>query len=129
MAEIKSGKSTFYNLVVAQAFRIDASPPASRSFLHQPEKRQEPIDDQKAWLQQMAEKLAGKPVPVTLAPWTPRRAAASVPHLATPRRRASREDTDELKAEAMANSTVQAVLEIFPVEKTTVEERLMIFRT
>jgi len=28
-----------------------------------------------------------------------------------------------VKAEAMANSTVQAVLEIFPVEKTTIEER------
>jgi hypothetical protein len=30
---------------------------------------------------------------------------------------------DDVKAEAMANSTVQAVLEIFPVEKTTIEER------
>jgi hypothetical protein len=30
---------------------------------------------------------------------------------------------DDAKAEAMANSTVQALLEIFPVEKTTVEER------
>ena len=29
----------------------------------------------------------------------------------------------DLKEEAMANSTVQAVLEIFPVEKTTIEER------
>ena len=29
----------------------------------------------------------------------------------------------DVKAEAMANSTVQAVLEIFPVEKTTIEER------
>ena len=30
---------------------------------------------------------------------------------------------EDLKAEAMANSTVQAVLEIFPVDKTTIEER------
>ena len=30
---------------------------------------------------------------------------------------------NDLKDEAMANSTVQAVLEIFPVEKTTIEER------
>ena len=31
---------------------------------------------------------------------------------------------DDLKAEAMANSTVQALLEIFPVEKTTIEEEI-----
>ncbi len=31
--------------------------------------------------------------------------------------------SEDLKAEAMANSTVQAVLEIFPVDKTTIEER------
>ena len=36
---------------------------------------------------------------------------------------AQKSSPDDLKAEAMANSTVQAVLEIFPVDKTTIEER------
>jgi hypothetical protein len=34
----------------------------------------------------------------------------------------SASSASDLKAEAMANSTVQAVLEIFPVDKTTIEE-------
>jgi hypothetical protein len=48
-------------------------------------------------------------------------APASPASLASPASRAS--SAEELKAEAMANSTVQAVLEIFPVDKTTIEER------
>ena len=36
---------------------------------------------------------------------------------------AQKTSPEDLKAEAMANSTVQAVLEIFPVDKTTIEER------
>jgi len=34
----------------------------------------------------------------------------------------TRKDPEEVTRDAMSNATVQAVLEIFPVEKTTVEE-------
>ena len=55
-----------------------------------------------------------------------RSASASARELSGELRRdtcAASASPEDLKAEAMANSTVQAVLEIFPVEKTTIEER------
>jgi hypothetical protein len=51
--------------------------------------------------------------------------AAPAPAPASPMSAATgpKPSSDDVKAEAMANSTVQALLEIFPVEKTTIEER------
>ena len=118
LAEIKSAKSTFYNLVVAQAFRIDVTT-AGIAFVFQANQKnaKQQADDQRAWLQQVAEKLAGKPVPVTITLAEPSTPAVPPPPVVTPRASAA-----DVNAQAMANATVQAVLEIFPVEKTTVEE-------
>jgi len=80
-------------------------------------------EEQKSWLQSLAEKIAGKPVPVTVAVADAAAAAAPAVPAATPAATTSKASAEDLKAEAMANSTVQAVLEIFPVEKTTIEER------
>jgi DNA polymerase-3 subunit gamma/tau len=122
LAEIKSAKSTFYNLVVAQAFRIDAGPEGV-AFVFQANQKNAKLqcDEQRAWLQQLAEKIAGKPVPVTVTVADASMQPAPPP--ASPAPAAPRAATDDARAEAMANATVQAVLEIFPVEKTTVEER------
>ena len=113
LGEIKSAKSTFYNLVVAQALRIDVTPEGI-SFVFQANQKnaRQQCEEQRPWLQQLAQKLAGKPVPVTVSV-ADGSAQAAAPRAAT----------DDTRAEAMANATVQAVLEIFPVEKTTVEER------
>ena len=92
------------------------------------------------WLQQIAEKVAGRPVSVSIAVadtgTQPAPASASAREQSGELLRdlagaasgreggpATKSSPDELKAEAMANSTVQAVLEIFPVDKTTIEER------
>ncbi|MBY0494991.1 MAG: DNA polymerase III subunit gamma/tau [Cyanobacteria bacterium] len=134
LAEVKSGKSTFYNLVVASAFRIDASASGIVfTFLPNQKNAKSQCDEQRAWLASIAEKVAGKPVPVSVAV---AEASASAPAQAAELRRDSAREqsgelrrdklsqtADDLKAEAMANSTVQAVLEIFPVDKTTIEER------
>ena len=118
LGEIKSAKSTFYNLVVAQAYRIEVSP-SGINFVFQANQKnaKQQADDQRAWVQQLAEKLAGKPVPVTIT------LTESAAHPAAPSAVvAPRASTEDTTAQAMANATVQAVLEIFPVEKTTVEE-------
>jgi DNA polymerase III subunit gamma/tau len=122
LAELKSAKSTFYNLVVASAFRIDASPAGVVfTFLPNQKNAKSQCDEQKAWLQSIAEKVAGRPVPVSIAVADSgtQPAPASLP----PASPVTKSSADDLKAEAMANSTVQAVLEIFPVDKTTIEER------
>jgi hypothetical protein len=125
LAELKSSKATFYNLVVASAYRIEASPAGvSFAFLPNQKNARSQCEEQKPWLQSIAEKVAGKPVPVSVvvaesgsqpspAPASPAHAAPAAPGA----------PAADVTAEAMANSTVQAVLEIFPVEKTTIEER------
>jgi DNA polymerase-3 subunit gamma/tau len=129
LSEVKSGKSTFYNLVVASAFRIDATAAGVVfTFLPNQKNAKMQCEEQKAWLASIAEKVGGKPVPISVmvaeaagqpSPASPG-SGASPASLASPASPASPER--DLKAEAMANSTVQAVLEIFPVDKTTVEE-------
>ena len=123
LSEVKSGKSTFYNLVVASAFRIDASEAGVVfTFLPNQKNAKSQCDEQKAWLASIAERVAGKPVPVSIAvadAGAQPGPAPALPSAVSPAAKSS----DDLKAEAMANSTVQAVLEIFPVDKTTIEER------
>jgi hypothetical protein len=123
LAEIKSAKGTFYNLVVAQAYRIDAVPTGiTFTFLSNQKVPKMQCEEQKAWLQTIAEKVAGRPVGVSVvvadAATSPAsaKAPAGKPVL-TP---SGPQETNE---DPMKNSTVQAVLEIFPVEKTTIEER------
>ena len=133
LAEIKSGKATFYNLVVASAYRIDATTSGiSFVFLPNQKNAKAQCDEQKAWLQSLAEKVAGKPVPISVVIAEGAGAASATPVAASSsargesdelRRDRPKASAEEVKAEAMANSTVQAVLEIFPVEKTTIEER------
>lgn len=124
LGEVKAAKSTFYNLVVASAFRIDASASGvAFAFLPNQKNAKSKCEEQKAWLASIAEKVAGKPVSITVvvadAGSTPAPAPASPVSAAL----SPKPSADDLKAEAMANSTVQAVLEIFPVDKTTIEER------
>ncbi len=124
LAEVKSQKSTFYNLVVASAYSIEAT--ADKIvFAFQPNKKNAKLqcDDQKAWLATVAEKVAGRPIPIAVVSAEADAPPAPAPSSLGPPVAAPRTNQDDLKAEAMANSTVQAVLEIFPVDKTTIEER------
>jgi len=126
LAELKSGKSTFYNLVVASAFRIDATAAGVIfTFLPNQKNAKSQCDEQKAWLQSIAEKVAGRPVPVSIvvADSGSQPVPAPAPVLPVAVGSSQKTSPEDLKAEAMANSTVQAVLEIFPVDKTTIEER------
>lgn len=67
LAEIKSAKSTFYNLVVASAYSIEATA-SGITFAFQPNKKnaKAQCEDQKAWLATIAEKVAGRPIPVSI---------------------------------------------------------------
>ncbi|MFM8536222.1 MAG: DNA polymerase III subunit gamma/tau, partial [Acidimicrobiia bacterium] len=129
LAELKASKSTFYNLVVASAFRIDASSSGVVfAFLPNQKNAKSQCEEQKPWLASVAEKVAGKAVPVTIA--VADAGAAPAPAALSPASASSPSSlgpptsmSGDAKAEAMANSTVQAVLEIFPVDKTTIEER------
>jgi DNA polymerase-3 subunit gamma/tau len=115
LAAIKTAKPTFYNLCVAQAYRIDVAP-TGVTFVFQPNQRvaKQQCENDRVLLQRIAEQVAGRPLAVTIA-----FADASTPPPTPP---ASVPASDEVRDEALKNAAVQAVLEIFPVEKTTVEE-------
>ncbi len=129
LAEIKSQKSTFYNLVVASAYSIEASADTI-VFAFQANKKnaKQQCEDQKAWLTTIAEKVAGRPMPVVITSAEADAAPSPAPSnlgspVAAPKGPRDLSSDALTKEEAMANATVQAVLEIFPVDKTTIEER------
>ena len=122
LTEIKSAKPVFYNVVVAAAYRIDVTPGAV-SVVFQPNQKvaRQQCEEQRAWLQGAAEKVMGRPVVVAISVNDAGVASTPTPPAAQPAQPA-RPSPEEVARDAMANATVQAVLEIFPVEKTTVEE-------
>jgi DNA polymerase III subunit gamma/tau len=121
LAEIRSGKATFYNTVVAQAQRIDVNPDRI-AFVFGPAQStlRQWFDQQKTWLDAAAERVAGRKIAVTSELATPPQGGAGNPEPANPGD--SAEKRRDLKAEAMSSSTVQAMLEVFPAEIRDVEE-------
>jgi DNA polymerase-3 subunit gamma/tau len=140
LAEIRSGKATLYNTVVAQAQRIDVTGDRI-TFVFGPAQSMLRgwLDQQKPWLDAAAERVAGRKIAVTseMAPASTAPAASTNPEASSTARGASRipdpgsripdpgeasEKRRDLKAEAMSSSTVQAMLEVFPAEIRDVEE-------
>jgi DNA polymerase III subunit gamma/tau len=121
LSEIKAAKPVFYNVVVAAAYRIDVTPGVV-SVAFQPNQKvaRQQCEEQRGWLQGLAEKVMGRPVVVSVT--VNDGASAQVPTAPPAPAPAARPSPEEVARDAMANATVQAVLEIFPVEKTTVEE-------
>ncbi len=122
LAEIKAAKPPFYNMVVAQAFSIEADA-SGVTFTFQPNQKVPKglCEDNRAWVQGVIEKVAGARLPVhivfTDGTATPAPASTAVPvsPVAKPAGAAS-------ASAAMEHETVRHLLDVFPVEKTTVQE-------
>jgi hypothetical protein len=133
LAAIKSAKVFFYNAAVAQAHRIDVGP-SGITFAFLPNKRvpRDQCEENRAWLQKLAEQTLGRPLPVrvtTVEPdgagaVPPAPAAASTPSAAPagPAPADAPASPEALRQKAMADPMVQSMLEIFPVETVKVEE-------
>ena len=124
---VKAAKVFFYNTVVAQAYRVDVTPSRiTFAFLPNQKVPKQQCEDARPWLEGIAEKVRGARRCRCTSPSSRRRPAAAeqpraaaAPASAAARRTAT---TDELRQEAMADPGVQALFEIFPVEKTKIEE-------
>jgi DNA polymerase-3 subunit gamma/tau len=115
LAEIRKGKAVFYNTVVAQAQRIDVA--ADRIvFSFSPSQRtlKDVFEQNKVWLEGLAQQVSGRKVIVTSAP-----ADASSPPTAET---AATDRKAALREQAMADAGVKALLEVFPAEIRDVEE-------
>jgi DNA polymerase-3 subunit gamma/tau len=124
LAQVKAAKVFFYNTVVAQAYRIDVSPSKiTFTFLPNQKVPRQQCEEMKPLLEDLAQKVAGRrvPVAVTVADATGMPGAPAAPAAGTtppPRER----DDESLRREAMSDPSVQALFEIFPVQKSKVEE-------
>lgn len=124
LAEVKAAKVFFYNTVVAAAYRVEAT--ADRitfAFLANQKVPRQQCEDARPWLESLAEKVAKRRLPVVVtvvdAPAPGSAAADETP--APSARAAGISSEDELRTEALADPTVQALFEIFPLERTKFE--------
>lgn len=93
------------------------------TFLANQRVAREQCEDSRPWLEGLAEKVLGRKVPVTVSvadggPAADATAVKPGAGAAEP----SRPSEEQLRAEAMNDPTAQALFEIFPVEKSKVEE-------
>jgi hypothetical protein len=118
LAEIRKVKFVFYNAVVVQAQRIDLTPDGV-TFVFSPSQRilRDNCEQNRAWLESVALKIAGRRIAVTAVHSEPPAAAAAAP---APDPQAAKQS--ELRERALADAGVQALLDVFPAEIRDVEE-------
>jgi DNA polymerase III subunit gamma/tau len=131
LAGVKAGKVFFYNAVVAQAYRIDVTPARiTFSFLPNQKVPRSQCEENRAWLEALGEQLFGRRIPVHIAladaatapPAGPPAMPAAAPARPALKSPLAGRSEEELRQEALSDPTVQAMLEIFPVERTKIEE-------
>ena len=125
LAELQRQNRTFYNLHVATAQRIEVDG-GRLVFTFGPvhETMRQQVEARRGWLESLAESVAGRKVGVTTA----RGAATDAPAVRPPtgrrrpRRPAPAPPDADLRARALADGGVQAMLDVFPAEIREVEE-------
>ena len=116
LAEIKRAKKFFYGTVVAQAQKIELD--GSRlTFSFAPAQRtlEAQLEQSRSWLEPMAAQIARRKIAVV----TVQENAVPLPPRPSPGGTA---DSGTLKAQAMSDSAVKAMLDVFPAEIRDVEE-------
>lgn len=128
LADIKAAKPIFYNLVVAQAFRIEATAEGV-TFTFQPNQKvpRQQAEDNRGWVQELVERLTGRRLPVTVVVAESAGAAgpaASAPSAVAPvgtAKAAASASTGGSVTSPLEHETVKSILEMFPVEKTRID--------
>jgi DNA polymerase-3 subunit gamma/tau len=125
LAEIKRTKAVFYNMVVAQAQRIEvAGDRVTFSFTPAQRALKDQFEQQKTWLESIAQPIAGRRITMASAqadassapPPADNGAGAKAPA------QQSAEKKSALREQALADAGVQTMLEVFPAEIRDVEE-------
>ena len=126
LAEIRKAKAVFYNMVVAQAQKIEIT--ADRvTFSFTPGQRalKDQFEQQKAWLEALAQPIAGCRMTFASAQVAAGAAAAADAADASGAKapeKQSAEKKSALREQALADAGVQTMLEVFPAEIRDVEE-------
>ena len=121
LAEIRKNKVVFYQTVVAQAQRIDvAGDTITFAFSPAQKTLREMFEQNRSWLESIAQQATGRKLTVTAAQGDPPAATAEGEAEASAKKAADRKSA--LREQAMADAGVQAMLEVFPAEIRDVEE-------
>jgi len=119
LAEIRSGKSTLYNVAIAQAQRIDVTDERiTFTFASNHNFARGQLDQNREWLEGVAQRLTGRRIQVTSAQL---QAADSAP-ASSPAPAATSGPKRDLKEEARSSPSIQAMLDVFPADIRDVEE-------
>jgi DNA polymerase-3 subunit gamma/tau len=137
LAEIRQSKGVFYGTVVAQAQKIDVTPgKVTFTFSANQGALRAMFEQNRGWLESVAEKLAGRKVAVESAQTGAGNAGPADPapdggaagkavadQEGAAAGQSNRQDRKTvLKEQALADAGVQAMLEVFPAEIRDVEE-------
>ena len=119
LAEIRKTKVVFYNMVVAQAQKIEvAGDRVTFTFSANQRALKDQLEQQRGWLESIAQQATGRRLTIAAAQTDPTAAAA-------PTDAATAKTGDKktaLREQALADSSVQTMLEVFPAEIRDVEE-------
>jgi DNA polymerase III subunit gamma/tau len=124
IGEIKKAKAVFYNMVVAQAQKIEVT--GDRvvfSFTAAQRALKDQFEQQKTWLESIAQPIAGRRI--TMASVQVEAGAAAAATGAADEAAAERKSAEKksaLREQALADRGVQTMLEVFPAEIRDVEE-------
>ncbi len=125
LMEIRKAKAMFYNTVVAQAQKFEfGDDRVTFSFLPAHRILREQVEQNRSWLEQIAAGVAGRRIMVGAAQAEAPAADAPLPGAPRPGAAAGEGGSKppDLKTAAMADSAVQAMLDVFPAEIENVEE-------
>jgi DNA polymerase III gamma/tau subunit len=131
LARIRETKKVFYNMVVAQAQKIEAT--GERvifTFSANQRALRDQFEQQRSWLDSAAREVFGRPVAVTAvlaesaAPPAPsdQRSSSQASPEAAPAAPKPTDKKSALREKALADTAVQTMLEVFPAEIRDVEE-------
>ena len=121
--EVRKSKKYFYGTVVAQAQRIDID--GDRVvFTYAPQHRalRDQLDQSKTWLDALASQLSGRKMTVVSAEGPAQAKSTASPAEKQPSSAPGDRQTD-LRQQALADTGVQAMLDVFAAEIKDVEER------
>lgn len=108
----------FYSTVVAQAQKIDVTPKGiTFTFTEKQRALRDVFEQNRGWLETLTQSIAGRRLPVASA-----FGEAAPPPPKAPDVVAAEEKKAALKERALAEPTVQALLEVFPADISDVEE-------
>jgi len=127
LAEIRKTKMAFYGTVVAQAQKIEVVGDRM-TFTFSPNQRalRDMFEQHKAWLESIAQPIAGRRITMSAAQGdsaaTPASTDTTAAGGAKPSAKQSAEKQSALREQALADAGVQTMLEVFPAEIRDVEE-------